>query len=208
MPGQTRDELLTETERERLNNRRGMNDKKMRAANDARVRKKLTAWLKNIPDVLLILDKLPDDQKRDVISDMNIFALLEVVERMLYIKEFHSIYGEFRDPNHWGVTETCGDSRSYRVDTRSLQSASDLDIARSEFLSEHVENIEGFLGSNNPVRQYSLTKQLADNPQFCDHLTDGDRAGLERVEEALDKSLYPKIRPDSKKIDLSYCVQP
>ena len=64
MPGQDRDELLTEKERDRLINRQSMEDKKLRSANDARVKKKLIAWLKNVPDVLLILKELPDEQKR------------------------------------------------------------------------------------------------------------------------------------------------
>jgi hypothetical protein len=63
MPGQNRDELLTKMERDRLINRENMKDKKTRAANDVRAKKKLEAWLKNVPDVVLILKYLPEDQK-------------------------------------------------------------------------------------------------------------------------------------------------
>lgn len=206
MPGQNRDELLTKMERDRLINRENMKDKKTRAANDVRAKKKLEAWLKNVPDVVLILKYLPEDQKRAMVNDADIFALLEVAERMLSIKEFHSIYGNFRDPTNWEITETCGDSRHYRVDPRTLKKASDLDILRSVFLSEHLENLEGFLGCSNPIGQYALTEQIAADPRFSDYITDGDRAGLGRVRQAQKNTPdYLEQQPNPKKIDLN-CV--
>jgi hypothetical protein len=208
MPGQNRDELLTKTERDRLINRENMEDKKTRAANDVRVKKKLEAWLKNVPDVLSILKYLPEDQKRTVINDMDIFALLEVTENMLSIKEFHSIYGDFPDQANWGITDTCGDSRHYRVDPKSLKKTSDLDILRSLFLSDHLEKLHGFLGCNNPVEQFALTKQLEAKPGFQEYVTEGVRAGLDRVQQALKNipDYLAQQRPNPKKIDLNYMV--
>jgi hypothetical protein len=49
MRSQKREELLTKIEKDRLNERSVTDKKKARAANDMRVRKKLSAWLKNIP---------------------------------------------------------------------------------------------------------------------------------------------------------------
>lgn len=201
MPGQDRDKLLTDRERERLINRQSMEDKKLRSANDARVKKKLIAWLKNVPDVLLILNELPDDQKRTVINDADIYALLDVAEHMLRIKEFYSIYGDFKDPTNWGISPTIGDSRGWRADPKSLQKASDLDISRSLLLNDHIIAIRGFFGSNNPVTQYASTVQFAENPNFKEFVTPGHIAGMERIEQALKNSPTP-VPPRLERIDL------
>jgi hypothetical protein len=203
MPSQKRDELLTQLERDRLVSR----NKKTVASNDARVQRKLSAWLKNVPDVRLILKNLPEDQKRATVNDTDIFALLDVVERLLAVKEFHSIYGEFRDPTNWGITEVCGDSRRYRCDPRSLSPAADIDILRSLFLSDHLEKLDGFMGSNNPVTQYALIEQLAADSRYSEHVTPEDRAGMDRIRRAL-KNVpnYTAQQLSPKKIDLNYMV--
>lgn len=199
MPGQDRDELLTEKERDRLINRQSMEDKKLRSANDARVKKKLIAWLKNVPDVLLILKELPDEQKRAVVKDIDIYSLLEVAERMLAISEFYSIYGDFEDPDNWGLSPTCGDSKGWRADPRSLKKASDLDILRSVMLNDHLIALRGFLGSNNPVAHYASTVQFAGLPQFKEYVTEGHKAGMERIRQALKDA---PIQPRMERIDV------
>jgi hypothetical protein len=207
MPGQNRDELLTKTERDRLIDRQNMEDKKTRAANDVRVKRKLSAWLKNVPDVLLILKHLPEDQKRAVVNDEDIFVLLEVVERLLGIKEFHSIYGKFRDPANWGVTDICGDTKRYRVDSRVLPKASDLDILRSLSLKDHLDKLDCFLGSDNPVGQFALTEQLDADPKFRHLIKDEDRAALDRVRQAQKNNPDYLATTELKKIDLNYMVE-
>jgi hypothetical protein len=201
MTSQKRDELLTQLERDRLVSR----NRKTIAANDARVQRKLSAWLRNVPDVLSVLKHLPEDQKRAVLCDADIFAILELAERMLAIKEFRSIYGDFRAPANWGATDTCGDSRPYRCDPKSLQPAKDIDISRSLALAAHIEKLQGFLGANNPITQYALTEQLVADPRFDTHITEGDRAGLARVRQAIERC-PAGYTTSPKKIDLNQMV--
>ena len=130
MRSQKREELLTETEKERLNTRNAMSDKKTRSANDARVRKKLLAWLKNIPDVLLILNKLPEDQIRDVFPDNDIFKLFKLTEKAIHIKDFTQIDGRIMDERWIGYNGE----------------VTDLDIWRSGNLQHHIRNLIEFNG--------------------------------------------------------------
>jgi hypothetical protein len=122
---------------------------------------------------------------------------------MLGVKEFHSISGEFRDPVNWGISPTCGDSRAYMCDPRSLDKASDLDIRRSVLLNDHIVAIEGFLGSNNPVTVYGITEQLISDPRFKEHILPGDIAGMERIRQAFKNE---PIQPRLEKMDLNRMV--
>lgn len=194
--------MLSSTERDRLAKRNDDDmDVQVRASNDLRIKKKMATWLEeDLDDMLLCLRKMPNDRLKKMVKDEHIFALLGLVEELLKIKEFHSIYGEFRDPSNWGITDTCGDSRGWRCDPRSLnKKPSDLDIWRSVVLNEHKEAIEGFLGSNNPVRMFASTVQFASDPRFKEHIQPGDIAGMERIKEALKNA---PIQPRTEKIDV------
>jgi hypothetical protein len=82
-----RDRLLSDLELERLMNR--SNEPLTRATNDGRVRRKLSAWLKNINNVFIILHNLPEDQLKDVLSEKDIDKLYFVILEAMRIKDYY-----------------------------------------------------------------------------------------------------------------------
>jgi len=82
-----RERLLSDLEFKRLMNR--SLEPSIRAANDARVRRKLSAWLKNINDVFIILQKLPEDQLREVIEDEDLDKLYSIIGEAMRIKSHY-----------------------------------------------------------------------------------------------------------------------
>jgi len=100
-----RDRLLSEKERERLMDRE---DASKLAINDARVRKKLSNWLKTLDDVSLILTHLPEEQSRDVVTNENVFDILRLAARAMQIKRFYPIDGNVNDSYTWNTDyDTC-----------------------------------------------------------------------------------------------------
>jgi len=95
-----RDKLLSEKERERLMDRK---DKSNVAVNDARVRKKLSNWLKTLDEVFLIFNHLPEEQSRSVVTKENAFGLLCLAARAMKIKDFHPVDGNVNDPYNWDI---------------------------------------------------------------------------------------------------------
>ncbi len=98
-----RDRLLSEKERERLVDRK---DKAKLAINDGRVRKKLSNWLKTLDEVLLIFNRLPEEQSRNVITNENAFKLLCLAARAMIVKGFYPIDGSVKDPYTWNTDES------------------------------------------------------------------------------------------------------
>jgi|WetSurMetagenome_2_1015567.scaffolds.fasta_scaffold245908_2 hypothetical protein len=139
MAGQKRKELLTKTEKERLITRRDMKDSKKRIANDARVKKKLSAWLKNVPDILLILKELPDEQKRPVVEDVDIFGLLGLTIDMMKTRNFRRLHGDPENPASWETIAP--DIWEHPVPGPGLVQASDIDIARSAELAPLIRSL-------------------------------------------------------------------
>jgi hypothetical protein len=82
-----RERLLSDLEFKRLMNR--SLEPNIRAANDARVRRKLSAWLKNINDVFVILQKLPEDQLKEVISNEDLDKLYSIIGMEMKIKNYY-----------------------------------------------------------------------------------------------------------------------
>jgi hypothetical protein len=188
--------MLSQTERERLINRNEDDmDAQVRASNDLRIKKKLSLWLEeDLEDIRLCLRYMPNDRLKKMIKEEHIFALLGLVEELLAIKEFHSIYGDFRDPANWGITDACGESRGWRSDYKSLKKASDLDIWRSVLLNDHISALRGFLGSNNPVQKFASTVQFSSDDRFKEYIQPGDVAGMERIRQALkDAPIQPRL---------------
>ena len=72
-----RERLLSDLELERLLNR--SDEPNSRATNDGRVRRKISAWLKNVDDIFLILHKLPQDQIRSVLKPEDIDKLYAII---------------------------------------------------------------------------------------------------------------------------------
>jgi hypothetical protein len=170
MPGQKREKLLTEMEKDRLINRVNMKDKKARAANDIRVKKKLSAWLKNIPDILLILDKLPEDQIREELTDNDVFNLFKLTETAMYILKFSPIDGRIYD-ERWISTQPGG--------------ATDLDIWRSRHNYNHIGRMYDFLGHRNPIIDFDNLEPLEKHPEFRDKISTEERRGMDRIRSAI-----------------------
>ena len=90
-----RDRLLSDLEFERLKNR---SKETTRATNDGRVRRKLSAWLKNLGDVFFIMQTLPENQLKDVFSEMDIDKLYSIIGEAMKIKNYYPpALGQWRD---------------------------------------------------------------------------------------------------------------
>jgi hypothetical protein len=178
MPGQKRDELLTEKERLRLINRQDADDKKIRAANDIRAKKKLSSWLKNIPDVLLILDKLPEDYIREVLVDNDIFKLFKLTEKVIHIKDFTPIDGRLVDESWIGHNGEVGD----------------LDIWRASKLQSHIKKLIEFNGHRNPLIDMEIFEQKEKHSDLY-NLTEEERRGAARVRRAIESMIFRHAHP-------------
>ena len=82
-----RDRLLSDLEFKRLMDR--SKEPNIRATNDARVRRKLSAWLKNINDVFIILQKLPEDQLKDVLHEEDIDKFYSIIGEAMRIRNYY-----------------------------------------------------------------------------------------------------------------------
>ena len=81
-----RERLLSNLEFERLMNR--SKEPHTRATNDGRVKRKLAAWLKNINDVFVILQKLPENQLKDALDEEDIDKLYSIIGEAMKIKNW------------------------------------------------------------------------------------------------------------------------
>jgi hypothetical protein len=135
-----------------------------------RVRKKLSAWLKDISDVLLIVDKLPEDQVREVVSDNDIFNLFKLTETSMGISIFSPVEGRIWD-ERWISTRPGG--------------ATDLDISRSFNTYNHVKRMYNFLGLKNPIIDFDNLERLERDPDFRDRLTEEERRGIDRIRQVI-----------------------
>jgi hypothetical protein len=82
-----RNKLLSDLEFDRLKNR--SNEPLTRSTNDGRVRRKLSAWLKNIDDVFFIMQRLPEDQLNDVLGEKDIDKLYSIIGEAMKIKNYY-----------------------------------------------------------------------------------------------------------------------
>ena len=82
-----RERLLSELEFDRLKKR--ADQPLTRATNDGRVRRKLSAWLKNMNDVFFILQKLPKDQLKEVIQKDDIDKLSSIIREATGIIDYY-----------------------------------------------------------------------------------------------------------------------
>ena len=169
--------MLSELERDRLVNRRTQTPRD-RATNDMRVRKKLSAWLKNVPDVLLILEKLPDDQIRDVLTDNDIFQLFRVNERLVDIKGFTPIIGRLTDEKWIGHFGEVGD----------------LDIWRAFQLHQHITRLGLFSGNGGPMIDMEIFEQKEKHPDLYT-ITEEERRGAARVRRAIESTKFRQAHP-------------
>jgi hypothetical protein len=82
-----RERLLSELEFDRLKKR--ADEPLTRATNDGRVRRKLSAWLKNMNDVFFILQKLPKDQLKEVVQKDDIDKLSSIIREATGIIDYY-----------------------------------------------------------------------------------------------------------------------
>jgi hypothetical protein len=82
-----RDRLLSDLEFERLKNR--SKETHTRATNDGRVRRKLSAWLKNLDNVFFIMQTLPENQLKDVFGEKDIEKLYSIIGEAARIKNYY-----------------------------------------------------------------------------------------------------------------------
>lgn len=175
MVGQKRSELLSEKEIERLITRRDMKDTKKRIANDARVKKKLSAWNDNLDHVALILENLPAENIDSAIEERNIFQLLNIVSDLLLVKKFRRVSGETMNIDSW--------------QTAPSRPAEDLDIARAAIMAIFFKDIYRYIGADNPVlRTVGLLPVYVD-PIIRDRLTNEEKSAVEKCLAAV-KEVY------------------
>jgi len=174
MPGQKRNELLTETERERLINRRDMKDVKKRITNDSRVKKKLAAWVDNLRDVELILESLPEEMSESAVNEFAVYRLISVIKDLLRVKKVRQVSGDI-NPASW--------------QTAPGRHANDLDIARSALLASALSGIMEFLGADNPVVRAAKLSRIYADPILRERMSDEEKQSAERLINAM-KNVY------------------
>jgi len=174
MAGQKRNELLTETERERLINRRDMEDTKKRTTNDSRVKKKLAAWVDNLRDVELILESLPEEMSESAVNEFAVYRLISVIKDLLRVKKVRQVSGDI-NPASW--------------QTAPGRHANDLDIARSALLASALSGIMEFLGADNPVVRAATLSRIYADPILRERMSDEEKQSAERLINAM-KNVY------------------
>jgi len=212
--------MLSSTERDRLKNRNSKDTKsQIRASNDARVKRKLIHWLEeDLDDVNLIIEKLREDQLESIFTDNNVYHLLDIISKIISIRDFKPVLGELGNPEEWkvmGHPEKCrvidadlldqlalatgypGDFKKFVVgDGRGhTQPATEMDIYRMALLAYSLRGLQALylLGTGNPVVSALLYLPFLHDPRLKDHIqmTEGEMKGIARVAMAV-KNTEPK----------------
>lgn len=166
--------MLSDLELKRLESRSSL-DRHTRTTNDVRVKRKLAAWLKGMGDVLRILDNLPEDQIQDITNDQDIYRLLNIVNYLLYKRNFYPLYGEKDKADDWEVV----------IDDDITRPAENLDIIRSSELEHYITQLRLFHGlENNPIGAVEFLEMIDNHTDFRDRLTDDDRKSIKRLKQA------------------------
>ncbi len=175
MPSLKRNKLLSDLERERLMTRGNTEDKRTRATNDMRVKKKLVSWLSSMGDVLDILRYLPADQVKDAAIDEDVYILFNIIRDLMIKLEFHSIEGEVGNPDDWKVV----------IDKNTKIPPKNNDLVRSSLLGWYIQNLEVIYGPKNPVGEVELVEKLDNSPRFHDRVTEGERKAIAIMNQAI-----------------------
>jgi hypothetical protein len=197
MPSVKRDRLLSNMEQERLENRDSL-DKRIRAINDIRVRKKLSNWLKNTADVLCIIEHLPDDQLKQVFEDEHAYRLIQLAEIIMSIKNFYPVEGELEHPEGWKTI--ISRSRPGQEPKESKERpATDEDIHRAWVLKVFYDRLDKHYNikhmSKNPIENAEFYFMLLEHPALKEKVGPAELKGLNRILdaiEAMDKKEEPK----------------
>jgi hypothetical protein len=173
MPSLKRDSLLSDLERERLMKRDTL-DRHTRSTNDVRVKRKLTAWMKNISDVRKILSNLPEDQIKDATHDSDIYFLFDIIENLLLKRRFYPLEGDIRYPEDWQIV----------IDEDTERPAENLDIIRSSLLRHRILKLMSFYDMNDPVGLVETIERMSKDPNIQNRVTDEDRKAIKRLNQA------------------------
>ena len=153
-----------------------------RATNDVKVRKKLRAWLRDLPDIALVFQYLPKEQLRKELDDSNAFNLIDFGMQAMDCLNFNPIFGDAESANMWYVALPDGAQRQ----------ANDQDIERSAWLSLTIGQLKNFYGERNPVGTAMDLSLIYSNPRTRGRLTGGEIASVERVNKVMNKYKHPK----------------
>jgi hypothetical protein len=162
---------LSPTEKERLLHR--PTNSRDRATNDVRVRKKLAAWLKDIPDMELIFRHLPEPQLAKELKDDDAFLFLEFAEKIMECLEFGPIEGKIENPEEWKVV----------IDENNQRPANDIDIARSHEIDVHINKLTQLRGEL--ISRIRSLSKLDAIPGLGDRITKEERESIKIVSRAL-----------------------
>jgi hypothetical protein len=174
-----------------------------RSTNDTRVRKKLRAWMSEILDVMYILEHLPENQLNDLIIDEDVRDLRFIALMATSIKKIGPIVGKLEEPEKWKTVETTTPKRSetWKKFSPIERPVEDRDIVRA------VESIADLLWLNtfanatilaplkggNPIEKAMHYSRFYSIPALSQRLTEGERKGIERINQALKKYDYNEL---------------
>jgi hypothetical protein len=184
--------MLSDLERDRLNGR-GTLDKKTRAVNDARVKKKLISWLGDAVDALAILRNIPSERLKDDLIDIDAYLLLSIAEDIMRDRRFMAVKGKLEAPSEW-------EAEGYGI----TRPANNIDIARTSMVNDHVRELTCFVGGNNPILDAKLVSRILDAPDTPDYFKDrlaftpGEKEGVRRVFES-ERNYVLSVTLDRKK---------
>jgi hypothetical protein len=168
--------MLSDLERKRLENRES-EDPKIRAVNDARVKKKLIAWLDDATDALEILRNIPSDRLKDDLIDIDVYRLLTIAEDIMRARRFMAIKGESENPDEWEA-----------VGYDTARPVNGTDIGRTILVNEHAEQLEIFVGPKNPVPWARQVFRVLSDPEkstrWMDRFTPEEKEGVRRVADS------------------------
>jgi hypothetical protein len=189
--------MLSDLERDRLMHRDAQNPH-TRSTNDTRIRKKLISWLSDMDDVIDILQYLPQSQIEDVITDDNIRGLMLIALSSTTIKKFSPIIGELGEPERWKAVEIIHPLTQNWKKSPIERPVEDQDIVRvfeSIFDLSWLNRFTNVtttapLNGGNPIQKAISYANLYSSPELIQRLTEGERKGIERINEAIKKYGY------------------
>ncbi len=131
--------------------RRDSIDTGLKKSNEYRVREYIKNYLKDLEEIIWILDTLPDKQFKKLFKDEDVYRLLEITERAIVNLDFVPIQrnaegkliaAKTLNANSTDV-RTGNQSRPFSV----IRDATELDKDRHSTLQKHISRLEKFVRS-------------------------------------------------------------
>ena len=126
--------------------KRDLLDIGVKKSNEYRVREYIKDYLKDLEEIIWVLDTLPDKQFKKLFKDEDVYRLLEIVERALVNLDFTPIQrneeGKLIAVKHLLTTHVDGGTgRTFSIS----REATDLDKDRFSNLQKHIARLEKFV---------------------------------------------------------------